>query len=353
MKGWMREIRRGLLILIFLSACTAGELTQAASPTEGGISPVVTNTPFTSSTPSRTITDAAPTTLRTVIPINTPTEGPPPDLELLNLTLEYRGNGFGFLFGEIRNNTDIAMVFPGGQSQRIPILRFQMEAWEWDGNMGFYWYHEFSVGRGFGDAWYTNCFLYPGETGLIRIYTPGCQNYPDNCISETTFIDEPPKATGMQLVGYQDLKTYIPWPNLSSGYHLQVENPTYDVEEDRLRFGFDLPKSFFNRYYDYITWVVVYDEKGEMLGFLSRYNIEDITMDSGGDTYRINGYYRTAGDTGERGENYFRGDLLDVDFARIDHIRVMVEKQHDFLCFSNRYDDYRKYMTEHPEESGA
>jgi hypothetical protein len=246
------------------------------------------------------------------------------------------------------------MVFPlDDENQDIPILRLKIEAWEWYGDNGFFWYHEFSVGKGSADVWHTNCFLYPGETGLFSVSTPGCQLYPENCISETTFIDKPPEAIGMQLVGYQDLKTYIPWPDLYPGYHLKVENPSFSVEDYRIIFGFDLPKSVFNPNYTFMTRVVVYDENGKMLGILSKSNIAELFIDNGGDTYHISGYHAPKPDQGADGKNYFRGDLLDEDYDRIDHIRVVVEKQHLFLCYYNGYNGYRDYIAEHPEESGA
>lgn len=350
MKGRMRNIRSGLLLMLFLSACTAGELTQAESPTNWGHTTVIYHTNDSSKTPYQTATEATPATINTVIPIKTPTEGPPPDLELLNLKIRYRGDGAGTLFGEIRNNSSITMVFPGEENGRdIPILRFQTEAWDWFGAHGYYWHNEFNIGRGSTYAPNTNCFLYPGETGVISIITPGCQNYPENCVSEHTFIDKPPAAIGMQLVGYQDLKTFIPWSDLYPGYHPQVENLEYSVTDHRIRFEFDLPKSIFKPFYSFMTWVVVYDENGEMLDILQKSFSEELKIDNGGDTYRITGYYGTASDTGSAGSDYFIGELTDEDLERTDHIRVMVERQHVYLCYSNKYDIYREYMANHPE----
>jgi hypothetical protein len=335
------------LFLFFLSACTAGELssgTPSATPSK---------TMLPSLTPTETIVPT-PTLLNTVVPIPSPTEGPPPDLELLNISVRYRGNGVGIVFGEIRNNTGITMVFPGdGNKDDIPILRFQMEAWEWDIlHLGDYWYNEFSVGWGSTHSPNTNCLLYPGETSIIRIYAGSCA-YRENCIIEHTKINEPPEATGMQLLGYQDLKTYIPWPDLYQGYHPQVENLEYSITNHRIEFGFDLPKSIFNPYYNFMTRVVAYDKSGKILGFLYRGYTEEIKIDNGGDDYHITGYFGTTSDTDPGRTDLFRGDLLDEDLDRIDHIQVMVEKQHTYLCYSYRYDLYRKYIANHPEESGA
>jgi hypothetical protein len=241
------------------------------------------------------------------------------------------------------------MVFPRDIGQEhTPILRFSVEAWDWDGIWGDYWHYEFSVGSGHDYGWNTGCFLYPQETGVFRVNVGSCADYPENCISEHAFSEKPPEATGMRLMGYQDLKTYIPWPDLYPDYHLQVENPYFSVIDQRIAFGFELPKSFFNPNYEYLTWVIVYDENGKMLGILSKSNSEELFIDNGGDTYHISGYHAPELDPGTFVKDYFQGDLLDEDYDRIDHIRVMVEKEHKSLCHDNWYDDYRNYMATHP-----
>jgi hypothetical protein len=348
MKRWTVKMRGGLLVLLLLSACTAGELTMGF-PENGNSSHDPSRTKLPSLTPTETIDASTPTPLNTIIPIPSPTEGTPPDVELLNLTLRYNGGGDGFLFGEIRNNTDTAIVFPRTD---ISILRLQINAWEltpWGGTL---WHHEFSVNKGSINTPTTNCLLYPGESGFIRVDTPRCQAYPDNCISGWTELDEPPAATGMQLLGYQDLKTYIPWPDLSPIYHPQVQNLEYSLTDQRLEFGFDLPKSIFHPIYDFLTWIVLYDENGEVLGDLYKGYSELLRTDNGGDSYHIAGYYDLY-PVSPIGEDYFRGDVPDEYFKRIDHIRVMLEMQHLYLCNYNRYDDYREWMMEHPEFNGA
>jgi hypothetical protein len=348
MKGWTTKMRGGLLLLIFLSACTAGELTMGL-PSNRSSSTVPSRTRLPSLTLTETIDASTPTPLNTIVPIPSPTEGSPPDVELLNLTLRYNGGGDGFLFGEIRNNTGTAIVFP---RNGISILRLQINALDLLGGSGTLWHHEFSVDKGSINSPTTNCLLYPGESGLIRVFTPRCQGYPDNCISGWTDLDEPPAATGMQLVGYQDLNTYIPWPDLSPMYHPQVQNLEFSLTDRRLEFGFDLPKSIFHPMYDFLTWVVIYDEHGEVLGDLYKGNSELIRTDNGGDSYHIAGYYDPH-PVSPIGEDFFRGDIPDEKFSQIDHIRVMLEMQHSYLCYYDRYDDYREWMAEHPEFSGA
>jgi hypothetical protein len=337
------QLLQWLFLSSILTACTTGEF-SAGSPS---ITPSRTKLP--SLTPTETIDESTPTPLNTIVPVLSPTEGPPPDMELLKLMLRYEGNGGGFIFGEIRNNTKTAIVFP---RQGISILRLQINAWEWDGGSGTLWHHEYSLNKGSLDFPTTNCLLYPGESGFIRISTPQCQRYPDNCISDWTDFYEPPEATGLQLVGYQDLKTYIPWPDLSPIYHPEVENLKFSLTDKRLEFGFDLPKSLFNPWYDFLTWVVLFDKNGEVLGDLYKGNSEILRTDNGGDSYHIAGYYDPH-PTGLIGEDYFSGDLPDEYFYRIDHIHVMVEMQHNFLCKEDWYDKYREWMTEHPEFSGA
>jgi hypothetical protein len=222
MRGWISK-QGSLLVLIFLSACMAENLTMGL-PTNGNPSLSSSKINYPSITPTEAVDVSTPTLINTVVALPSPTEGPTPDLELLNLLLRYRGNGNGSLFGEIRNNTDSAMVFPiNDNRQDIPILRFQTKAWDKKGIFAAFWNDEFSIGRGFDEGWHTSCFLYPGETGLFRMDGFGCQNELDtNCKAEHTFTEGIPEFTGIQLVGYQDLKTYIPWPDLYPGYHPQV-----------------------------------------------------------------------------------------------------------------------------------
>jgi hypothetical protein len=119
-----------------------------------------------------------------------------------------------------------------------------------------------------------------------------------------------------------------------------------------LEFSFNLQKKLFDPHFDFMVWVVVYDKENKMLGILSHPYSEELTIDNGGDTYHIAGYTHTKADTNYSG-NYFQGNLLDEDFTRIDHLRVMVEMQHTFLCYYNWYDRYREWIKEHPEYSGA
>jgi hypothetical protein len=348
MRGWIRK-QGSFLILIFLSACTAGELTMGL-PTTGNPSLSSSTSNLPSITPSETVDASTPTSINTIVALPSPTEGPPPDLELLNLILRDEGDGRGSIFGEIRNNTGTTMVFPiNDNRQDIPILRFQTKSWETNGDLTFYWFKEFSIGRGIDEGWHTSCFLYPGETGPFRVYAT-CQNDQDKC--ELGDSEGIPEATGMQLVGYQDLKTYIPWPDLYPGYHPQAENLEFTATEKRLEFGFDLPKNLFDPHFDFMIWVVVYDKENKMLGILSHPNSEELTIDNGGDTYHIAGFTHTKADTNYSGY-YFQGNLLDEDFTRIDHIRLMVELQHKFLCRYNWNDRYREWIKEHPEYSGA
>jgi hypothetical protein len=341
------------IFLLFLSACTAGELTMGLS-TNGNPSKASSKTSVPSWTPTETIDASTPTSINTIVALPSPTKGPPPNLELLNLTLRNRGNGSGLLFGEIRNNTDSTMVFPLDDKYRdIPILRFQTKAWKTNGVLTSYWFSDIKIGRGGDDSWHTSCFLYPGEIGLFYLDSFACQNDLDTeCKSDFGVIEGVPEATGIQLVGYQDLKTYLPWPGLYPGYHPQVENLEFSVTAKRLEFGFDLPKKIFDPYYDFMIWVVMYDKDSKMLGILSHPNSEDIIIDNGGDTYHIAGFTRTKADSDLSG-NYFKGNMLDEDFTRIDHIQVMVEMQHTYLCYYNWYDEYREWVKEHPEYGGA
>ncbi len=342
MTGWTRKIRGSLLIFLLLSACAAGGLT-GNSPSA---TPSITDLP--SNTPTETIVPT-PTLINTIVALPSPTKGPPPDLELLNLTLRDNGDGWGSLFGEIRNNTNSAMVFPiNEQRQDIPILRFQTKAWESNGVLTAYWFEDFSIGKGNDESWHTSCFLYPGETGPFRIDAFGCQNELDTgCKSDFGMVEGIPEATGMQLVGYQDLKTYIPWPDLYPGYHPQVENLEFTATEDSLEFGFDILIKNYDPHYDITSWVFVYDENNNILGILNMHASQEYSIDTGEGTFHIDGYIRIGAGLGQKGTRFY-GTLLNEDYKNIDHLRVWIEFQHIFLCQYYRYDDYREYMKEHP-----
>ncbi len=335
------------ILILFLSACTAGDLTIGIS-TNGGSIAHPTNTKLPSRTPKATIDKSTPTEINTVIPINTPTGGPPPDLELLNVTINYRGGAT--LIGEIRNNTNTPMVFPidiNYEKTGHPILRFTTESWDWDGWEGGYHLYEFSVGRGNIIMPNTNCFLYPKETGVILIRRAGyCEDFPENCIIREEEITNPPKETGMRLVGYQDLKTYIPWPGLNPDYHPQAENLIYNATDREINFSFDLPKSFFKGYgFSYSAWVMLYDKDGRLISILYNSKMEENLVEKNG-LFHITGF---SSNSYSSNLNYFRNsnesNLSGFDFTQVNHARVFVEEQHEFLCGTyTNYDVYRSRM---------
>jgi hypothetical protein len=348
--GKRKQLSTAGLFLLFLSACTGGELTMGL-PTNSNVSVGPSNTSFPSWYPMETIAPntPTPTPYSTIIPVDTPTEGPPPDLEVFNLTLYSHERNGGVMIGELRNNTDAAMVFPIDISKkRNPILRFSAESWYWDVSEGDHYSYEFSVGRGRVEFPNTNCFLYPGETGVIIIDSVGnCQNFPENCIYNAEDIFENPEGIGMRLIGYEDLKTYVPWPNLNPDYHPQAENLEYTITNEKIELSFDLPKTFFKGYsFNYTAWVLLYDKNGGLISILFHTDIEKIFVETNG-SYHISG---ESSNSGPMNPDYFHNSNASLlhggwDFSKVDHARVFVEEQHEFLCGTyTDYDIYRERM---------
>jgi hypothetical protein len=342
-----------LILSTVLSACTAGNVTTGIS-TDVGSSAATSSTRLPSRLPTETVDESTPTSFPTIIPVNTPTEGPPPDLELLNTTIYYNDSGGGTLIGEIRNNTNAPIVFPIDplykKDTAHPILQVTTEAWDWHGwQMGSHYYHEIRIGKGTIDSPNTNCFLYPGETGPIIIRSVSdCRYNSENCVNIKEEIKEAPEGTGMRLVGYEDLKTYTPWPGLYPDYHPQVENLVYSVADYGIEFSFDVQKDFFKGYdYRYTAWVFLYDKTGGLISVLHRSQIEKIFQEKDG-MYHISGYSNSTSPYSPqefRNSNERMGKLAWRNFAQIDHVRVFVESAHLFLCTEYAdYDHYRQVM---------
>jgi hypothetical protein len=117
-----------------------------------------------------------PTSTNTWVPSSTPTIGPPPDLELKDVTI-YPETNFEvrqryYLMGKVRNNSNSIMQFKG----KYVAFKFNFEVWEYDkldkeGPSIYDYYHikftyEFWPGH---DSNYRsmNCFLFPGEEGVV------------------------------------------------------------------------------------------------------------------------------------------------------------------------------------------
>ncbi len=342
MKGRMAKLFPTILIFLFLSACTGGRVSM------GNPSFTLSMTEFVYKTRTPTIVPPTPTSLPTVIPVGTPTEGLPPDLELFNTA--FYGNS---VIGEIRNNTDTTMVFPIDSRYKEtghPILRISIEAWEWDGWETDYYYYDISAGKGSISIPNTNCFLYPGETGVIIIRNVSdCRDFPENCIKKHEEKTDPPEHIGMRLIGYQDLKTYTMWQDLYHDYHPQAGNLVYEVTSEGIEFNFDLPKSFFKGYrFDYTAWILLYDENGGLINILFNTQLEKILVERD-DKYIISGFSRSQFSPSPSffwSTNYTL-ESLGWDYTPVDHIRVFVEEQHEFLCgpYTN-YDYYDNWVNE-------
>jgi hypothetical protein len=348
MRGRISRSTGLFFLLMLLSACTGGDLT-IGSPTNSNVSVGPSYTSFPSWLPMETIVPSTPTPYSTIIPVNTPTEGPPPDLEVFNVTIYNKQFGNGTIIGEIRNNSASTMVFPIDiTKKKNPILRFIIEAWDWNVSEGEYYSYELSVGRGRVEFPNTNCFLYPGDTGVIIIQNvQNCRDFPVNCVEKQEEISKSPEGIGMRLKGYEDLKTYVPWPNLNPDYHPQAENLEYTITKEKIELSFDLPKTFFKGYsFNYTAWVLLYDKNGGLISILFHTDLEKIFVETE-NSYHISG---ESSNSGPMNPDFFQNSNEGLpsggwDFTNVDHARVLVEEQHEFLCGTyTDYDIYRERM---------
>jgi hypothetical protein len=352
--GWVgmkREIRRGLLLsIVFLvSGCAAETVTQPLATARIGtltaaqqMKPSQTSTP--ADTATATVTPTA-TAIPTVEPILTPSPGPAPDLEILNVAI--RGNIF---MGEMRNNTDQPMIFPGREKG----LRLDFEEWIYYGKYYHFIDSAFIV-PGI-DSKQMNCILYPGETGVVTfdlsqicIGLSGCKN---QLMEDLT---NPPKQLGYQLIGYQglywrweDLKDKYPFKRdypaeLDGRYHPQIKNLSYRVEDSYIFIEFDaeiyIPA--YMRGTREPSWIILYDHAGRIINILNtNTDIFQTRYESG--VYHIYGVGRNdmalpkQWVTPDIHTQWWRPmiELAPEDMQRVDHIRILFEIDNVDICIN-------------------
>jgi hypothetical protein len=353
--GWVemkREIRRGWLVLVvfLLAGCTAETVTQSLATARIGtltatqlMKPSQTSTP--ADTATATVTPTA-TAIPTVEPMRTPSPGPAPDLEILNVAI--RGNIF---MGEMRNNTDQPMLFPGRESG----LRLDFEKWSQYGKYYHDIYSAFIVPE---DVYFKkmNCILYPGETGVVTfdlsqicLELGGCQGPAGEDLTS------PPKQLGNQLIGYQglyrrweDLKDKYPFKRdypaeLDGRYHPQITNLLYRVEDSYLFIEFDaeiyIPA--YMRGTSEPSWIILYDHAGRILNILhTNTDIFQNRYETG--MYHIYGVGRNDKALSEQWvtpeihTQWWRPmiELTQEDMRRVDHIRVVFEIDNVDICIN-------------------
>jgi hypothetical protein len=261
--------------LLMLAGCTAGPLT-ATGPASPSVSQ--TRAPTRTEAPPPTVTPTA-TEIPTVVPVVTPSPGPKPELELVNVTI-VNDMPWAFIFmGEIKNNTDEPMIF----NEREFGLHLTFERW-WEWANVYHGLMEVNLRPLNSMFQVMNCIIYPGETGVVAFNTRAVCPNNTYCPRTEEIITEPLHQEGTRLIGYEafyrrwaDLKRQYPFDReyngypeeLYEGYHPAVENISYRMEGERIVLEFDVDIIFpAYGHHDTASWMILYDAEGKIINIL-------------------------------------------------------------------------------------
>jgi hypothetical protein len=340
----MKNIRVWFLIIVLLPACNGGITT----PITGNPSPMGNPSAIALSDTSDPIHTSTMTLTPTITetPTITMTPTPPPDLELMNYTLE--GSSISgaspdagwYLMGEIRNNSDSPMILFANDK----IFQFYLDRWQ--GN-------EHTILGPIGIAPSTeksktmSCILYPGETGVISRNLYGfCPS--DTCNITTPAPSDPVKGEIVTLRSYtshykrwEDIKDNFPpeWSPLFTGFHPSVENVQYEVTGN----GYTLHASFdvnvkFPQYtrsnFEVISWIVLYDDQNHIFNILyGPLALPIQNLQSG--KYHVDGIGKDQWCVTTSAANqcwYTEVMMTPERLQRLDHIRVFAEMEDLNIC---------------------
>ncbi len=351
------------LFVLLLAACTAGAETR---PGETGASTNNTTGPSRTATVRPMATQTfTPSAIPTVEPMVTPSPGPAPELEILNVTFPKSPNGTAFL-GEIRNNSDQPMIFPG----RLEAVRLGIEEWSTYG--GVYYYHNLFdafIKPGTDDK-AMNCILYPGETGVIAFdFNPLCSDI-NNCKGEGENLSGPPSQMGYRLINYEAFSKrweelyQFPYinhnypPTFYDGYHLLVENIEYEirpseVNPDHVAMFFNFDVEYYSPTYQRAgrtpIWIVLYDSDHQIINILingwvgfcntvgclenRKYHVYGVACNRGECNFE-------QWETPDQMMDYFTpiAEMTAENLRRVDHIRIVAENQDEELCTNTDFD---------------
>ncbi|MBN2084212.1 MAG: hypothetical protein JW748_03240 [Anaerolineales bacterium] len=344
------------LSIILLAGCTAG-----AASFPGASASAATKTRRPSDTPAGPPTETpTATAIPTAAPFVTPSPGPAPDLELFNVTVR-EGNAYWwagskeynrveYLFAEMRNNTDYEMIFPGRENG----LRMNLERW-WLHVAGIYMHDVLGAfirpGTDYQKA--MSCVLYPGETGVLVVSINSLYGDSSNDYSSSE-LSVPPNQLGYQLNGYQgfykrweEIEGFYPFrehpDNFYANYHPQVENLEYLIEGEEIVIDYDVDYIVPDYLHDHDShsWIVLYDNDGEILNILNYKTPTCTTMFCDPTGYKhLRGVGSNEDPTGgkwDKSDSFTQWwrpaiKLNEQDLMQVDHIRVLFEIQRRFMC---------------------
>jgi hypothetical protein len=351
-KGKMIEAIRRLLpwlVLVLLAACASASSTPSFATVRIGTmtaaeyrNQTATYRPTETELPTETNTPK-PTNIPTVLPMVTPSPGPAPDLEVFNGTI------FGNIFmGEIRNNTDQPMIFPGEENALI--LGFE----DWhvaEGGNGGYHHNIFYPVKLQPLNQNMNCILFPKETGVVLSHTNSAC---DECIQS----ENVPAVTqlGYRLISsegifhrweeFKTLELFRDYPSdLDERFHPQVQNLEYDIqiikemiEGSAILFNFDielfLPEYIHGAFFP--SWAILYDKDGRIINVLY---VDNINFCNNVQCLK-SGKFHVFGAGCNKGKCLFANwatpdqliqwyqpevEITTEDLQRVDHVRMIVE----------------------------
>jgi hypothetical protein len=332
------NLRMLLFLVLVLSGCNSAGTTQVIQGTASDAS-FTSWISVTEQQPTAMLTASTPSVTPTST--ETPTIGPPPDLELINVTI-YPETTFElrqryYFMGKIRNNTDSIMLF----TSKFVALRFNFDVWEYDkvdkeGSSVYDYFHmKFTH-----DIWPVydhnfrsmNCFLFPGEEGVLFFDF----NYTDAPDEDRGYFVE--KYDGPIGLWYSYESYYETNPNIPSVYRIPAENIYFRKVEDVVEYGFDVDLSEKHIFYkgisfDHSAWVLLYDKDGKIINVYYR-RINDYPG------YYENTYLHVASSTGLVNTNnyYFRPLIKKMTpemVERTDRIEVITEIEEAPICSTN------------------
>jgi hypothetical protein len=319
-------------ILLLSAACSTTPVTVGGpGGTDGGPSSIPTAVYTRTITKTPTI---SPTPTVTSTPTFTPTPMPPPDLELLDVTVypnTYNVVGQSYaLMGRIRNNTNTTMLLYNDKKA----FSFTVESWEYDEqkklNEDAEYIHaiyQFDLKVGW-DHKNMNCILYPGEEGVIAFRFSNLGH-----VNMKTY-DQTPKYTGSLGVWYTYTSSYDTKPDLPARFHYKAENLTFQDKDGAIVFDFDLfiPNDHLYPDWNYLhpTWVIFYDKDGKIIDILQKDLVHYYPGYYVGKTLHI---HTSTGYTNQQPEYFDPTIKLTSEIAaQVDHFEVLSELNEEPVC---------------------
>jgi hypothetical protein len=327
------------ILLLFIGGCS-----QQLAPAE---TPLILTQKTTSAVAKETsiskipVETATPTPFDTSIQTITPTIGPPPDLELTNIsitptTFDQWGQTY-YLLGRIRNNTDKTMLLHGPDPL---FFRFEFEVWEYEADRAMFDKNLYTHVKYIDEAGLTNikgqkilnCILYPGEEGIFNYFT---NSNPD---AEKLIFDERfENYSGPLGIWYTYESFFDTRADLPLNLHPKAENITFIRDQAQLKFEYDIigtPEKIMDVNYAVLnTWVILYDKNGKIINILYKI-LNNLEGFSWGKIIHVRG---NSIDTAfnYRFERPF--ELTQEMIDAVDHLEIINEFEEGNICRLGEY----------------